>query len=168
MKKRKFKNIMSKRKENKKTITAENKTLTNGPIFSQHQLDEAFFHANDILDRALCPFLLLNETARSIYEEEKLQGDGIYLGVRLTDFTESTFSMLRTLASNNDIRLGMEEFKKEDMLVTWKFKGIQINIKLISGKYDFINNPTFAWYYADNYKIPNPFTLYWQERRTLQ
>ena len=142
---------------------------TNGQaVFSQTQLDEAFNHFNDIMDRCLCSFVLFGETARSIKQDEKLQGDGIYAGVRILDFTQSTSSMLTTMASNVDIHLGIENFKKTEKVFNWEFKGIPIRIKLVHRRYKFIDNPDFVWYYAENYKIPNPFNKYWKMRFLIQ
>ena len=143
--------------------------LTNGRItFSQTELDSSFNHFTDIMERCLCPFVLLGETARSIIENEKLQGDGIYTGVRVAEFTSTTYSMLKTLASNIDLHLGIENFEKDNTGFSWNFQGVPIKVKLIQREYNFINNADFVWYYSENYRVPNPFSTYWKERSLIK
>lgn len=137
-------------------------------IYTPDQLQEALFHAVDILDRAICPFLLLKETARSIVEEDSLQGDGIYLGVRQNELTESTLSMLRTMASNVDINLGMNDYLKDEKSLSWKFKGIPISIKIIHRRYPMFDNPNYVFYWGEQYSIPNPFSKYWKVRNLIK
>ena len=132
------------------------------------ELNKALFHFVDIMERCLCPFLLLDDTAKSVIDKERVEGDGIYAGVRISEFNESTYSMMRTLASNVDVRLGIENFYKTDKEFGWTYKDIPIKVKLIHRKYSFINNPTFAWYMAEEYKIPNPFNKYWKARFLVQ
>ena len=139
-----------------------------GPVLNKMQLDEAFNHLIDIMDRCLCPFLLLGETARSIVKDNSLNGDGLYIGIRKPDFNDSTQSMLRTISSPNfDIHLGIDNFKQDDNGFSWSFKEVPINVRVIKQKYEFINNPTDVWYYADTFKIPNPFDKYWTARSLI-
>lgn len=130
-------------------------------IYTKEQLDEALFHVVDIMDRCVCSYILLNDTAKSIVEDDKLSGDGISIGVRLLDRTDSVDSTLRSLASAADINVGIKEFSKSGEGYSWVYQGIPINIKLIkSRKYEFINFPTKIWYWGEEYQVPNPFDKY--------
>ena len=116
----------------------------------------------------MCPFILLGDTARGVIEREKIEGKEIYTGVRKNDYTESVQSMLRTLASNVDVRLGIEDYQKNEDSFTWKFKGVPIIVKLIKEKYGFFENPDHKWFFWDNFRIPNPFNEYWKVRDQIQ
>lgn len=139
----------------------------NEVTFSHEQLQEALFHLVDILDRVICPFLLLDETARSIVEDNKIKGDGLDIGIRDRDLTSSTLSMFRTLASNVDIRLGIDDFIQTDKAISWNYKGIPIRIKVIHKKYQMVDNPDHIEYWGESYQFPNPFAKYWKVRRLI-
>jgi hypothetical protein len=141
----------------------------NGPVtFSKDELDSALYHAVDIMGRCLCPFILLGETARSIIEDDELKGEGIYLGVKENCYTKEVESMMRTIASNVDLRLGVQDFQEVENGLTWVYRGIPISIQIIKRNYGFLQNFDNIFYMAEEYKIPNPFTDYWKIRSLVK
>lgn len=136
--------------------------------YTTEQLQEALYHLVDILDRCICPFILLQDTAKTIIEFDRIGGDGIYVGVRVKDYSDSVKSMMRTLSSNIDIRLGIDGFTETDQGLFWTFKGIPINIKLIDRKYSCIETPDQIYYWGEDYRIPNPFSKYWKMRNLIK
>lgn len=137
----------------------------NGQVsFSLDQLNEALYHAVDITDRCLLPFMLLGETARSIKQDWTLSGDGIYLGTRKGNVTFEVGSTLRTLASGVDINLGIKDFKEDAEGFSWVYRGVPISIKIIHRNYEFMKQPDFVWYMAEQYNVPNPFDKYYKAR----
>lgn len=130
-------------------------------VFLPEELNAALYHVVDVCDRCLIPFILLDETARSIKQDDRLQGERITIGVRAADMTESATSSLRTLASPTyDIHLGMDDFEELENGFMWNFKGVPISIQVIKRRYGFINNPDYTFYWGEQYNTPNPFGVY--------
>lgn len=153
------------KEELKETIEAP--TEPPKPAFTKIQLDEAFQHLQDVMDRILCPYVILDETLRSIKEDDELKGDGITIGIRVQDYNESTQSMLRTLSANIDLHLGIENYSNDGKSIYWEFKDVPIRVKVIHNSYPFINNPDFIFYMGEDLKMPNPFEEYWAKREEM-
>jgi hypothetical protein len=145
------------------------------PTFSSKQLNEALYHATDITDRCLLPFFLMSETAACIVNEEILEGcTGIYLGVPIRYLAEYTLSTLRTLAKGADTNYGIKEYaeklnkKGKICNITWVYRGVPIELKVINRNYSFFEHPDFKYYMAEEFKIPNPFENYYKARFLIQ
>lgn len=137
--------------------------------FTTDQLNEALYHLVDVCDRCLIPFVLLNETARSIIQDNSLKGERVSIGVREADMTGGAKSTLKTLASSTyDINLGIKDFEELDNGYMWNYKGIPISIQVIKRTYGFITNPDYTFYWGEQYNVPNPFAKYWQTRSLVK
>lgn len=129
------------------------------------QLNEVLYHLEDILGRALLPFVLLKETARSIIQDNALKGDSLIVGVKAAELTEDAKSTLRTLASDTyDLRMGMDNFTETETSISWTHKGIPVEIQIIKRDYNFFRNPDFTFYMGEQYSVPNPFDKYYKGR----
>lgn len=121
----------------------------------------ALYDIQDILERAQCPYVLLKDTARSIVDKMKLEGDGIYIGVMKKDVNRMALSTIKFYLSGvRDPRT--TEVREDGFDYVWN--GVPVYVKFIERKYNFFKNPDFAWYMANNYSIPNPFENYWKAR----
>lgn len=143
--------------------------MTETKVFTTDQLNEALYHLVDVCDRCLIPYLLLDETARSIIQDNRLQGERVSIGVRTGDMTEGAKSTLKTLASPTyDIRLGMDNFEGLENGYSWTFRGIPIIIQVIKRNYGFITNPDYTFYMGEQYNVPNPWDKYWKTRSLVK
>lgn len=137
------------------------KTLTSGQVskeFTDIELMKALYDIQDILERALCSFVLLGETARSLKEKEVLQGDGVYLGIMQKHATKQALSTITTYLKEVHVR--------EDGF-DYEFKGVPIHVRFITRDYPFLKYLDFRFYQANQYQIPNPFEAYWEVREQL-
>ena len=121
----------------------------------------------DLAGRALLPFCLLGMTARRVKDDKKLWGHGIDIGVEKKHFTnqvKGTINNYRAYAYGKASEL--ESLPKTGDIVKFEYEGIPINVYIV-GKDDwrhkYLENQDFAYYMADNFKIPNPFEEYWKE-----
>lgn len=138
--------------------------------YTAAQLEQTLYHATDIAGRCLLPFLLLGQTAWDIKHYQALNESerGIEIGADKRYYTKEALSTLRTLASNIDMNYGMKDFVEDDHGFTWNYHNVPIRLRMIKRHYGFFQNPDFAWYKAEEYKIPNPFASYWKARHLIQ
>lgn len=129
--------------------------LENGNNFEA--LNRALLDVDDIMGRALCPYLVLNETADGVLKEH-LYGNEINIGVEKRYVTKEVRSVFKTYAKTE---IGDHGFQYE-------FGGIPINVKFIKRKYNFFERPDTKFYLASEYRLPNPFDKYWKARHIVQ
>lgn len=125
----------------------------------------ALYDIQDILERAQCPYLLLKDTARSIVDNQKLEGDGVYIGVLKKDVNRMALSTIKFYLSG--LRTVRTPDVREDGF-DYVWNDVPVHVKFIERKYHFFKNPDFAWYMANNYSIPNPFENYWKARGVIK
>ena len=139
-------------------ITNSVTTLTSGvgsKEFTHEQLDKALFNVEDIFGRAMCPFLLLGQTAKDVVEELYLSGNHVEVGVEERYLTKGVRSTLKTYIKNI-------EFKDEGFV--YEVEGVPVKVKFIKKRYPFFKYPDSYFYLAGDYKLPNPFESYWKAR----
>lgn len=127
--------------------------------FSDIELMRALYDVQDVLERALCPFVLLGETARSLKETAFLSGDGVYIGVLKKHITKESKSTIQ-------IYLGKHEIREDG--IDYDVNGVPVHVKFITKNYQFFKNQDFTFYMANEYKLPNPFETYWKARYLIQ
>lgn len=127
--------------------------------FTNEQLRLALYDVQDILERALCPFVLLDETAKSLMESEVLKGDGIYIGVEKRYITPEVVSTLKMYLKDTELT---------DKGFDYKWNDVPVHVKFIYNKYQFFTNLDFRFYMANQYYLPNPWKEYWKSRSLIQ
>ena len=128
--------------------------------FNDIELMRALYDVQDILERALCQYILLGTTAKSLVEGERLTGDGIYLGVLRRYLTKQVMSTMRIYLP--------KEFEIREDGFDYKFGDVPIHVKFIDQQYDFFKYLDFRFYMANQYYFPNPFEKYWQARGLIK
>ena len=134
---------------------------TNGHSFKSIDLMRALYDIQDILERALCPFILLGDTARSIQDKEQLEGDGIYIGVIKKNVTKEAMSTMKFYLEHS------KQVDFTDNGFTYEWNGVPINVTFIKKHYEFFDRPDFRFYMASEYSIPNPLDAYWKVRHFI-
>src|SRR3990167_10191583 len=124
------------------------------PTLTHDQLHEALFFAQDVLERSSIPFIVLGDTAKCIIDNElpNLTGDKIELGVTKRHLTHSCI-------------LTLESLTKCDLLkdsIKFTHYDVPIEVKVINGDYPYFANPDVRYYHITEFKIPNPFSEYWE------
>lgn len=114
----------------------------------------------DLMERlGGCPFYPLHKTAETIGKgaDEKLSGDGIYVGVKAKEMTDQRKSMLRTLQDYYTNKFKLEETDKG---YRFELKEVPINITVIKRKYKYFENPNITFYGVTEFLMPNPLDEY--------
>src|SRR3990167_7956233 len=121
-----------------KTITRKNLPKPNGP-YNTDQLNKSLMDVEDLLNRALCPFVLLGNTARDIVDGRELTGDRITIGIESKHLTKEAVSTLKTF-------LGLEmpkpltDFSYQPVGLP-KYKVMpRVYIKIINKAWAFLKN----------------------------
>lgn len=136
----------------------KNNGLTSSPLtkLPHDELHEAILYVQDILGRCLCPFFLLDETAEQMrIEMPTLSLSEINVGVKKSEWTAEAQSTFYSLVP------GAEGMKT---ITTFTYNNVPVNIWIIQNHYTFFDHPDTKWYYTSEFKIPNPFDLYWKSR----
>ncbi len=129
------------------------------PTLTHDQLHDALFFAQDILERSSIPFMVLGETAKCIIDNElpNLTGDKVEVGVTKRHLTRSCLETLKSLVKctvDNDIK--------------FDYHGVPVEVKVIEGNYSYFTNPDVRYYHVTEFKTPNPFPEYWENRDNIQ
>lgn len=134
--------------------------------FTHEELHRALLFAEDMLERALIKFMVLGETARQLKSTDLPQFDlnFIHLGILESELTKSGLETLKvTLKRHNNFKYN--ESKKE---ITFEHNGVPIVIDLLDRQLPYFRNPDSRFYYDTQFKIPNPFDVYWDERELIR
>mgnify|MGYP001596101602 CR=1 FL=1 len=132
----------------------------NGKVFSQDQLRAALQDVENLLGGVRVPFMLLNETAKSLIDNGSsgpLTGSCITVGIQKKYITSEALSILATMLLQKGIAPSIDGF-------TYMVDEVSVVIKVIKRRYPFFQYPNFVYYHASEYLIPNPFHNYWKAR----
>ena len=122
---------------------------------SPDQLDRTLNHAEEMFERALCPFFLFGETLASALKGQ-LTGDKLELGVLKKHLTKEVIVTF----TSPDFSTRVDNFKLEDGRMSYEFEGVPIVVKIVKRHYGCLANPdNFVYKFAD-FKIPNPVSTY--------
>lgn len=141
------------------------KSLNSGiKSFSHEQLRDALMFAQDCLDRADMPYFVWDKTAEHIMNnEEEFTGDSeITLAIKQSEVTKEHVSILEHWTNSRDTNM-----KKTDDTIEIDYRGIPIVIHIIKGSYRFLDHPDTKYFFIENFRVPNPFSDYWNQRKTI-
>lgn len=132
------------------------KEETETPKLTHDQLHDALFYSEMMLERSLLPFIVLGETAKCIVDSElpNLIGDSIELGILRSEATHGRIETLKSLV--NDIEVDKD-------YITFVYNKVRVMVKLLDNK-PYFTNPDVRYYHVTEFKIPNPFDSYWEDR----
>lgn len=123
------------------------------------ELNLALMDIEDVMERAMCPYFLLGETARCVYKHEDLHGDSIEVGVLDTSLTKEVLSVFKQYIG---------EITTDLKTITYIWNGVTISIRIVKQNYTFLKNPQDGFYNFGDYKLPNSFEDYWPWRDKLE
>ena len=140
-----------------KTGRKDRVLITELPVHEHQAVHEALMYAEDILQRSQIPFFLLDEVAKKIWETDlpQLNIREIDIGIMERHFTESGRKILQMLEP---------DIEKHNKTYSFKFNKVPVVIWIINSEYDVLQNPDFRWYTTSEFRIPNPFKVYWNKR----
>jgi len=128
--------------------------------FSVDQLNKALFDFEDVMERAMCPFLVLGGSAIDLHDKYNLRGDKVEVGIKALCLTDMVISTLKTY---RDL-----DIKKEDKGFSYEVDGVPVEVKIIHKKYKFFENPQMVFYWGGDYQLPNSMVDYLKARHIIQ
>ena len=131
-------------------------TKKNGLTYEE--LNAGLMQLASWFEGAVCPFILLGETAKSV-KNNYVTGNKLEIGVRQKHLARSTGGILRMLIK--DIKESADKWEFEAM-------GIPVVMKVLHRNNKYITNPNSIVYNFDDYLIPNPFEGYWKTRGLIR
>jgi hypothetical protein len=133
------------------------------PVKLTHdELHEALLWIQDMLDRSSVLFMVGGEVGKQIKETDlpQLDADRLEIIVLKQHFTDSGRSMLKSLLEQYYIK----DIDWTEDSIKFSHRNVPIIITIVHNMYPFFLNPDFAYYTVTEFKIPNPFNAYWEER----
>lgn len=107
--------------------------------------------------------ILLGEVARQVRENQDIlmdiklyEGDVIEWGLPKKQVTPEVISFFK-----------MWNFKENDKGFEYTFEHIPVQIVVFGGDYKFLNNTDTKFYKVDEYRLPNPWDEYWENRAII-
>lgn len=136
-------------------MTQSTKTLT---MKSTEDISEALFFIDDVLDRAQCPYMVLGDVSRAIFDygvSADVSSDKVVVGVRRACLTPEVLSVVRQYGNPKE---------ETDKLFTFEHGGVEVQLKVIDKDYEFVKHPDSRMYRVHTFHVPNPFNAYWKVR----
>ena len=123
-----------------------------------------------------CPFYPFGTTALSVRGgkearelrgeiKEKMKGDGIYVGIKRSEWTHQRQSMLRTLEKSLHYKVTEHD---KGFVVEDDRGGPPIYATVFKRTYKFFKNPDITFWGVTEFLMPNPFEDYWKARNFVQ
>ena len=127
--------------------------------FGHYECLDALRWVDDMLIRSQTPYVLLGDTAMAVKEEIPFELDHVEVGVQKRHFTQDTTRLFNTCMLNE--KQPLVTFDNDIKLI---HHGVPITIKVVKKHWDFLQNQDFAFYFADEYNLPNPWDKYVKSR----
>lgn len=133
--------------------------LTEDPKITTEQAHTALLFIEDVFDRALMPFILLDELAQQILENKVLDVCEISVGVREMNLTEYGRGVLMAYMPRS-------EWTKTT--IYYEHEGVPIIIWRIHNDLEVFKHPDQVHYSIFDLYVPNPFKEYWKNRDLIK
>ena len=131
---------------------------TRSVIPSVTKLNTALNDVEDLLQRALTPFILLGQVAKDVNEQKSLTGKKVVVGVLKKYLTKEAKSTLLTYM----------DFEPHSWGYSYMSGDVEIQIRIIKQNYAVLQHPEAKWHMASDYYVPNPFETYWKMKGLIR
>ncbi len=118
----------------------------------------------DLLESSQIQFLVLGDLIRPMVENVPANVEKIEIGVMKNSWNDTTKSLLKTFF----LRTPFEGVNLDVPILKLNYNGTPVEIKIITRNYEFFKNPDMSYYWADEYKIPNPWAKYLKSRYLIK
>lgn len=134
-----------------------NQTKTKPTKFSYPSTESALYYLEDVMDRAMIPFVLLGDVSRSVVKNLDTEvTQPIEIGIKKKHLTQYA---MRTLP----MFLPPDTVYGEDK-ITFTWDQTPVTVKIIKRDWKVLENPDQVFYKITQFNIPNPFNEYWKQR----
>jgi hypothetical protein len=125
--------------------------------YTGKEVDEAIRWVHDLMLWSQIPCFLTGETLKQIKDEQNLNVEKIEIGVRKRHLTQDTTRLLQTFVPG--VVIGKT--------INLTGSGVPIEVKVYESDSPYFEHPDFAYYYFDEYKVPNPWDKFYEERNSI-
>jgi len=137
------------------------KNTANIKKFTYPSAESALYFLEDVFERALIPFFLLGDVARSVVDNRDMAvTDPIEIGILRKHYTEYARSTLPMFLPP-DAKIGRKN-------ITFTWDSTPVSVRVIDDHFSFLQNTDQVFYKITTFKIPNPFEEYWTNRDTVK
>ncbi len=114
-----------------------------------------------MLGRAQVPFFVLGSTGRHLHKgQEDLTGDTeVRVGVKKAELRREAMVTLTQFIPD----LSISEYQ-----MSYLVNGVPVIIDVIHTNYSVLEHPDTRFFFTGEYKIPNPWDQYWQQREFIK
>lgn len=134
----------------KKQKNLKNQKVLNGKQseFSHEELIKALYWTFDVFDRANMNHFLVYKTAEDVLQKKHLEGNGIYIGVRLNEWLSGSKNIVDSFA---------QPVEETEDYIKYEFEKIPVYL------YIFDDDPCIVslnqiMYEREYFKLPNPYS----------
>lgn len=126
-------------------------------FYSHEQLRDALFFTQDMLERSSLPFMLLGSIAKQMieFEDPLLYDTKISLGIKRRDVHPDGIKALKAFLPQATFSDNKIFFIHEN--------GVPVHINYL-GDEQYFETPDTRFYYYTEFKVPNPFIKYYEDR----
>lgn len=129
--------------------------------FSYPSTEAALYFLEDVMGRALIPFMLLGDVAKSVIENLDVEvTTPIEIGIKKKHYTEYARKTLPMFLPPDTV------YGDKEITFTWD--NTPVTIKIIHRDYKVFDVPDKVFYKITDFDIPNPFSTYWKQRNFIQ
>jgi len=137
-----------------KSKQMKNQTLKK---YTGSEVDEALRWVVDLLTKCQIPYFLTGETLKQVKEGYVLEVEKVEIGVKKNWLTQDTTKLLKTFAPEAVI----------GKTIDLTGEGVPIEVKVYESDSPYLDHLDFALYNYDEYKVPNPWTKFYEERNSI-
>lgn len=141
--------------------TATPKTTQKTIKYSYPSTEAALYFLEDVMGRAMIPFVLLGDVARSVVDnlDQEVHAP-IEIGIQKRHLTKYALNTLPMFLPPDT------EYGDKQINFTWD--ETPVIVKIIHRDFEVLSNPDQVFYRITHFNIPNPFERYWKQRNFIQ
>ena len=117
------------------------------------EVRDALRWISDILDWSQIPFVVMGDLVKQMVNGEPIDVDKIEIAIQKNSWNATTQSLFKTFVP--EVQFDNLNFVSNN---------VPVSLKIITRKYEFFKNPDVVFFWADEYKIPNPLGKYMKAR----
>ena len=129
--------------------------------FEHEELLTALRELDSVMERCQMDndYVLLGETAKSVFEDKPLAGSKVEAAVKELWLTPERRTTLRQY-------LSPFSFQESGDALRFTVGGTPVEVHILPDDYPHLGYPERRVYQYDDYQTPNPFNEYWEARGT--
>ena len=152
--------------------------------FTPQQLEEALYALWAMMDTYWFEWYVTHDTAKALHDKQPLYGDKITGAMHKRHVNDTFKSVIkkyldnwkRSPASGDKMTVDatIPDYVFNDKEISFTYKGVPVELKILSYRYDFFKNPDIVYYeyggrqMADDFRVGNSFDTYWSARNFIR